>query len=123
VRANRISLDALKICHWGDAKIWSRKFGLISTSLLTDNLVGRSETITARINAPDPAGYLMERTPTPTRAGAEELEEWVPAGTMVSDACGKLALQFDSAETLDFFHDVLPSVPFVVLLHPEFYAE
>jgi hypothetical protein len=124
IRANRLSLSSLPISHWGDSWIWSKTNGLIATNWVSDNSMAKQGGFAVAINLVQPCAYGLG--PSPSTAWGDGLEHvsWVSLNTTLTEYYRKKTMRFGIAEeaTTRFFDEALPTAPFVMLLHPEFYA-
>jgi hypothetical protein len=124
IRENRASLRSFNLSHWGDSWIWSREHGLIATGLVTDNWMGRDGVIQMTVNPDKPCAYGLDPRQDSGSHSGREPAKWVAAGGLFPAAYRNNVSRvgiFD--EKIDgFFQEALPAAPFVMLLHPQFYA-
>jgi hypothetical protein len=107
IRDNRISLHDLDLTHWGDSWIWSRDNGLIASGVLSDNWVGKEDTLQVTLNSEEPCAYGLNARPVLVPHRLQAQATWVSVGTSFPGT---------------YQEETLPAVPLVLLLHPQFYA-
>ena len=124
LRRSRVRVRDYGISYWGDSWIWSARYNLIATNYVTDNWVGKEEKLAIMLNDSNPCAYGLEPVQTiGSREGSVEAR-WIDCGTNVqltTQEIGPRPSVWD--ETADnFFSQIVPSIPLVMLLHPQFYA-
>lgn len=124
IRRERMSLKELDITHWGDSWIWSRANGMIATNLISDNWMGKHQELAVTTNTADACAYGLNPTMEAGVRDGRHKATWVGVGRTLPTvyAANQFRLKIAGDDVLRFFADALPAAPFVMLLHPEFYA-
>ncbi|MBM3336322.1 MAG: hypothetical protein FJY60_01290 [Betaproteobacteria bacterium] len=123
-RRERISLQQTGISHWGDTWIWSACSGLVATNLISDNAMKADNSLSVTLNRNKPCAYGLNPSMKSRFFDGQTTADWLSLSRQLPSAYlpRSVNLNINGPETEDYFMNVIPVAPFVMLLHPQFYC-
>lgn len=121
IRENRVRLRDWGITHWVDMPVWSSKRGFVVTNFVSDNLLGKKNTVEVLV-AKDPDYYkLADHQPPGSRSLSAVRELCAVDPTPTTGVCESGNLPPGSDE-LRRAVSYLSGRPTLLLVHPQLYC-
>lgn len=123
IRKNRVSIRNFNFSYWGDMPMWSGKHGFIVTNFLTDNNLGKRQTMKLVIQKETLSAYQISQEQPPGSLNRNENGKIVPINPVSSVQQIPFMSELKLADRMlrNYFCQPESILPLLFLVHPEFY--